>query len=225
MIPLRSRSYRTLPVLGLALVLAATLPSCGRGADTPPASNRAAAEIAPPAPALPPPPPRPARELTWSRKVDMKLWSPGRVKAYKAALQRETPPTLAILRIPRLELEVPVYDGTADAVLDLAAGRIEYTALPGTAGNVGIAAHRDGFFRVLKDLKEGDALVLDTPAATEQYRVEWIRITTPTDVSVIEPTPGPAVTLVGCYPFYHVGPAPQRFIVRAVPAAGSPAGS
>jgi sortase A len=151
----------------------------------------------------------------------MKLWSPARVKAYKAALQRETPPVVAILRIPRLALEVPVYDGTTDAVLDLAAGRIEDTALPGTAGNVGIAAHRDGFFRVLKDLKEGDALVLDTPMATERYRVEWIRITIPTDVSVIAPTPGRAVTLVGCYPFYHVGPAPQRFIVRAVPTSGA----
>ena len=93
----------------------------------------------------------------------MKLWSPGRVKAYNVALQRATPPALAILRIPRLDLEVPVYDGTTDEVLDLAAGRIEYTALPGTTGNVGIAAHRDGFFRVLKDIKEGDELVLDTP--------------------------------------------------------------
>jgi len=151
----------------------------------------------------------------------MKLWSPIRVKTYKAALQRETPPTLVILRIPRIKLEVPVYDGTTDAVLDLAAGRIESTALPGTLGNVGIAAHRDGFFRVLKDIKRGDALVLDTPASTEQYQVEWIRITTPDDVSVIYPTPGRAVTLVGCYPFYYVGSAPQRFIVRAVPAAGS----
>ncbi len=224
MVPHWSLSNRTLSLLGLVLVIAATLPSCGRGTDAPPASNRAAADIAAPAPAPPPAPPRPTRELTWSGKVDMKLWSPGRIKAYKAALQLETPPTLAILRIPRLELEVPVYDGTTDAVLDLAAGRIEDTALPGTPGNVGIAAHRDGFFRVLKDLKEGDALVLDTPVATEQYRVEWIRITTPTDVSVIDPTPGPAVTLVGCYPFYHSGPAPKRFIVRAVPAAGSPAG-
>ena len=149
----------------------------------------------------------------------MKLWSSARVKAYKVALLQEEPPTLAILRIPRLKLEVPVYDGTSDAVLDLAAGRIEDTALPGTPGNVGIAAHRDGFFRVLKDINEGDALVLDTPASTEQYRVEWIRITTPEDVSVLDPTPGSAVTLVGCYPFYHVGAAPQRFIVRAVPAA------
>jgi sortase A len=225
MIPLRSRSHRTHPVLGVALALAVTLPSCTRGADTPAASNGAAADRAPAAPEPSPPPPQPQRELTWSGKVDMTLWSPARVKAYKAAMERETPPTLAILRIPRLELEVPVYDGTSDAVLDLAAGRIEDTALPGTAGNVGIAAHRDGFFRVLKDIKEGDALVLDTPAATEQYRVEWIRITIPTDVSVIDPTPGSAVTLVGCYPFYHVGSAPQRFIVRAVPAAGSPKGT
>jgi sortase A len=217
------RSGRALPVVALTLVLAATLASCDRGTHAPPDNNRRTA--AAPAPAPPPPPPPPPRELTWSGKVDMNLWSAVRVKAYKVALKQETPRTLAILRIPRLNLEVPVYDGTADAVLDLAAGRIEDTALPGTPGNVGIAAHRDGYFRALKDIKEGDALVLDTPVATEQFRVQWIKITTPDDVSVIDPTPTSAVTLVGCYPFYHVGAAPKRFIVRAVPAAGSPSGS
>jgi len=217
------RSGRALPVVALTLVLAATLASCSRGTNAPPDNNRPAAVA--PAPTPPPPPPPPPRELTWSGKVDMNLWSAVRVKAYKVALKQETPRTLAILRIPRLKLEVPVYDGTTDAVLDLAAGRIEDTALPGTPGNVGIAAHRDGYFRVLKDIKEGDTLVLDTPVAAEQFRVQWIKITTPDDVSVIDPTPTAAVTLVGCYPFYHVGPAPQRFIVRAVPAAGSPAGS
>ena len=217
------RSGRALPVVALTLVLAATLASCDRGTDAPPDNKRQAAVA--PAPAPPPPPSPPPRELTWSGKVDMNLWSAVRVKAYTVAVKQETPRTLAILRIPRLNLEVPVYDGTADAVLDLAAGRIEDTALPGTPGNVGIAAHRDGYFRVLKDIKEGDALVLDTPVATEQFRVQWIKITTPDDVSVIDPTPTPAVTLVGCYPFYHVGAAPKRFIVRAVPAAGSPSGS
>ncbi len=217
------RSVGTLPLVALTLALAATLPSCGRGADAP-AGNNPPAAVAP-APVPQPPPAPPPRELAWSGKVDMKLWSAVRVKAYKAALQQEPPKTLAILRIPRLNLEVPVYDGTADAVLDLAAGRIEDTALPGTPGNVGIAAHRDGYFRILKDIKEGDALVLDTPVATEQFRVQWIKITSPDDVSVIDPTPTPAVTLVGCYPFYHVGAAPKRFIVRAVPAAGSPSGS
>jgi sortase A len=211
------RSFTNRVLLGAALTaLPAVLPSCGGSVpDDPPAISRAAD----PPPAPPPPPPR---ELTWSGKVDMKLWSAGRVKAYKAALQQGAPPTLAVLHIPRLEFEVPVYDGTTDGVLDLAAGRIEGTALPGTPGNVGIAAHRDSYFRVLKELKEGDALVLDTPVATEPYRVEWIRITTPDDVSVIAPTTGPAVTLVGCYPFYHRGAAPKRFIVRAVPMPGSP---
>ena len=224
MAPLWPGLNRALPIVSIALVLAATLASCSR-ADAPSADNGGAAATAAAAPAPPPPPPPPPRELTWSGKVDMKLWSATRVKLYKAGLQREPPPTLAILRIPRLELEVPVYDGTTDAVLDMAAGRIEYTALPGTVGNVGIAAHRDGFFRILKDIKEGDALVLDTPVALEQYRVEWIRITTPDDVSVIDPTPDRAVTLVGCYPFYHKGSAPKRFIVRAVPASGSTAGT
>ena len=215
MVPHRYRSNRTLPGVGVTLLLAVTLASCGRRTDTPPAS-------APPETTerVPAPPPAP-KELTWSGKVDMKLWSGIRVRTYKAALTRPTPPMLAILKIPSIHLEVPVHDGTSDAVLDLAAGRIEHTALPGTPGNVGIAAHRDGYFRALKDIKEGDELVLETPVATEQYRVEWIKITVPTDVSVIDATPGPAVTLVGCYPFYHQGPAPKRFIVRAVPVTAS----
>lgn len=210
-----------LPLLVTALLLAFV--ACG---GSPPAAEKTPlAAVVPPAAPEPPPPPAPPssppkRELSWSGKVDKKLWSPGRIKAYDAAIRRAAPPTLAILSIPRLGLEVPVYDGTSDPVLDRAAGRIEGTALPGTAGNVGIAAHRDGFFRVLKDLKVGDALVLDTPAGTKEYVVDWIRITTPDDVSVILPTPDPVVTLVGCYPFYHVGAAPKRFIVRAVPSAG-----
>ena len=221
----RLRSNHTIPVVALTVVFAATLVACGREANAPATGTGAATGTPAAATAPTPPPAPPPRELTWSGKVDMSLWSQIRVRTYNAALKNAPLPTLAILRIPRLKLEVPVYDGTTDPVLDLAAGRIEQTALPGTPGNVGIAAHRDGFFRVLKDIKEGDQLVLDTPLATEQYRVEWIRITTPDDVSVIDPTPGRAVTLVGCYPFYHNGPAPQRFIVRAVPVLGSAAGS
>jgi hypothetical protein len=86
MVAHRSLSNRTLPVMCLAVVLAAALSACGRGADTPPAAAKAAADTPAAAPAPPAPPPPPPRELTWSRKVDMKLWSPGRVKAYKVAL-------------------------------------------------------------------------------------------------------------------------------------------
>jgi len=221
MVQQASRSHRPISVVASALVLAATLASCNHGENgsatgsgTPAATATPAAAPAPPAP--PPPPPR---QLAWSDRVDMTLWSPKRVQLYKVALKQAPPSVLAVLRIPRLKLEVPVYDGTSDAILDLAAGRIEDTALPGTPGNVGIAAHRDGFFRVLKDIKEGDTLELDTPVALQHYRVEWIKITVPEDVSVIDPTPSNAVTLVGCYPFYYQGSAPQRFIVRAVPAS------
>src|ERR1700752_799753 len=99
---------RALPVVALTLVLAATLPSCNRGTDAPADKNRPAPVAPAPAPAPPPPPSPPPRELTWSGNVDMSLWSVVRVKAYKVALKQETPRTLAILRIPRLNLEVPV---------------------------------------------------------------------------------------------------------------------
>jgi sortase A len=95
-------------------------------------------------------------------------------------------------------------------------GHIEDTAPPGTDGNTGIAGHRDGFFRVLKDITEGDTIELQTLAGRETYRVERTWIVEPEDVSVLDPTPSRSLTLVTCYPFYFVGSAPQRFIVRAV---------
>jgi sortase A len=113
-------------------------------------------------------------------------------------------------------LEVPVLAGTDDRTLDRAVGYIEDTAKPGTEGNTGIAGHRDGFFRGLKDIATGDTIELDTLDAKAQYRVERTWIVNPDDVSVLDPTPTGALTLVTCYPFYFVGSAPQRFIVRAV---------
>ena len=90
------------------------------------------------------------------------------------------------------------------------------SAAPGTDGNSGIAGHRDGFFRRLKDIEAGDTLVLETLQRKERYRVVGIWIVNPDDVSVLDPTPHRALTLVTCYPFYFVGPAPKRYIVRAV---------
>ena len=92
------------------------------------------------------------------------------------------------------------------------------TALPGTDGNSGIAGHRDGFFRGLKDIGPEDAIDLETLRGKEVYRVERTWVVDPEDVSVLDPTPVRSLTLVTCYPFYYVGPAPQRYIVRAVRA-------
>lgn len=155
---------------------------------------------------------------------DLTLWSKVRVDAWRETLTQKAPAPLAVLRIPRLHLEVPVLDGTDDWTLNRGVGHIADTALPGADGNSGIAGHRDGFFRGLKDIKEGDDLVIETLRDTERYRVERIWIVTPDEVSVLDPTPSRAVTLVTCYPFYFIGSAPQRFIVRAVrsSSAGHP---
>lgn len=151
-----------------------------------------------------------------STDVDDSLWSRKRVAAYRASLEKSFPPPLAVLRVPRIGLEVPVLDGTDDLTLNRAVGRIAGTARPGEPGNLGIAGHRDGFFRGLKDIGPGDAISLETLSGPEDYVVESIRIVTPTDVWVLDPTPAAVLTLVTCYPFYFVGDAPQRYVVRAV---------
>ena len=94
-------------------------------------------------------------------------------------------------------------------------GQIAGTSLPGHGGNIGIAGHRDGFFRKLKDIRTGDSIELVTISGTDVFVVDQIRITSPTDVSVLRPRAKHSLTLVTCYPFYFVGPAPRRYIVEA----------
>jgi sortase A len=106
-------------------------------------------------------------------------------------------------------------------------GHIDGTALPGPDGNSGIAGHRDGFFRGLKDIGPGDGIEVDTLQGRELYRVERVWVVAPEEVSVLDATPLRSLTLVTCYPFYFVGSAPQRYIVRAVRAGDetAPAGA
>lgn len=146
---------------------------------------------------------------------DLSQWDVERVRAWRAVLLQPAAPPLAILRIPKIKLEVAVLPGTDDFVLNRAVGHIEDTALPGADGNSGIAGHRDGYFRGLKDIATGDLIELETVQSKATYRVERTWIVDPEDVSVLDPTPGRSITLVTCYPFYFVGSAPQRFIVRA----------
>jgi len=145
--------------------------------------------------------------------ADQTLWSRRRVVAYAEA-QRAGDAPEAILRIPKLTLEVPVYGDTSEFNLDRGAGRIPGTATLDQAGNVGIAAHRDGFFRKLKDVELGMTIYLEHAGRTRTYHVTEISIVTPEEGAVLAPTTTPSVTLVTCYPFYFVGSAPQRFIVR-----------
>ena len=117
--------------------------------------------------------------------------------------------------ISRIGVSVMVVEGVASRNLKLGAGHIPGTALPGEPGNVGIAAHRDTFFRKLREIRSDDTITLTTLAGSYRYAVESSDVVAPTDVQVLAPSPEPSLTLVTCYPFYYVGSAPKRFIVRA----------
>jgi sortase A len=146
---------------------------------------------------------------------DYTLWSSKRITDYHASNAQRDDPPLAILSIDKLDLKVPVYNGTDEVNLNRGAGRIIGTARIDAPGNLGIAAHRDGFFRVLKDVELGDTLELLTYQGEKEFVVSSITIVEPTDVSVLAPTEESTVTLVTCYPFYFVGHAPKRYIVKA----------
>ena len=119
------------------------------------------------------------------------------------------------MEIPRLGLSVAVLQGTSAHILRLGAGRIEGTPLPGEVGNVGVAGHRDTFFRDLKDIRPMDEIQIQTATALFRYQVDWVKVVDPDDLSVLAASTDSALTLVTCYPFYLVGPAPRRFVVHA----------
>ena len=131
----------------------------------------------------------------------------------EASLALVTEAPVAILRVPDLHLEVPVFATDSELHLNRGAGLIAGMGDPDKGGNVGIAGHRDGFFRALKDVKPGQLIEIETRARTHRYRVVSTEIVDPKDVHVLEDTLDPTVT-VTCYPFYFLGSAPQRFIVR-----------
>jgi sortase A len=119
------------------------------------------------------------------------------------------------MEIPRLGLSVAVLQGTNSRMLRLGVGHIEGTPLPGEPGNREIAGHRDTFFRELKDVRRNDEIEFQTATGVFRYQVDWVKVAASDDTSVLTPSTEAALTLVTCYPFYFVGPAPNRFVVRA----------
>ena len=153
-----------------------------------------------------------------SRKAgtpDFRLWSEKRIEAYQTSLLGNVLPALGVLKIPSIELEVPLLEGSDDLTLNRGVGHIEGTTAPDEIGNVGIAGHRDGFFRGLKDIRLGDTMDLFTERGNSRYVVDEILIVPPENVSVLAPRSKPALTLVTCYPFYFIGSAPLRYVVHA----------
>jgi sortase A len=146
---------------------------------------------------------------------DFSLWSPKRIADYETSLTASLSPPIGILRIVKAHLEVPVLDGVDDVTLNRGVGYIPGTAHPGERGNVGIAGHRDGFFRILKDVGKGDEIELETLDKIDIYQIKDIVIVDKNDPSVLRPSSVPTLTLVTCYPFYFIGSAPKRYIVVA----------
>jgi sortase A len=140
---------------------------------------------------------------------------------HRASSQPSVPQTPQIpglvgrIEITRLGLSVIVMEGSEPKTLRRAAGHILGTALPGEHGNVGISAHRDTLFRPLKGVRIDDTVLFTTPAGEYRYRVVSTRVVGPDSVSVLDSDGTDEITLITCYPFYFVGPAPNRFVVRA----------
>jgi sortase A len=147
--------------------------------------------------------------------ADFSLWGERRIQAYKPGGGKQSGVPLAVLRIPKIHLEAPLFEGTDDITLNHAVGRIAGTARPGEPGNIGIAGHRDGFFRGLKDVGVGDTIELQTLKGSDSYIVDQIQVVSPDQVQVLRRRSVPSLTLVTCYPFYFAGRAPQRYIVTA----------
>lgn len=153
--------------------------------------------------------------LASGSEVRFASWSIKRVQAYKESLWGKFDAPLAVLRIAKIHLEVPVFNDTDVLTLNRGVGRIVGTAQFGAGGNLAIAGHRDGFFRGLKDVAQGDVIEVAHPGRSDFYVIDGMQIVNPKDVSVLAATPAPSLTLVTCFPFYFVGSAPLRYIVRA----------
>jgi sortase A len=137
-------------------------------------------------------------------------------KESQRALRVEPGAPIGLLQIPAIDLSVMVIEGTDATSLRRGVGRIDGTAWPGDTGNLGIAGHRDGFFRELRELRAGAEVRLQTVLGTYEYRVTSTRVVPPELIEVLRPSgPGRTLTLVTCHPFDYVGAAPERFIVHA----------
>ncbi len=119
------------------------------------------------------------------------------------------------IEIPRLGVSAMVAEGTSTRVLRRAVGHLSETSLPGEPGNVALAGHRDSFFRRLSGVREGDRVRITTPDGVHEYSVESHRVVGPKDMDVLASSPTPTLTLITCFPFNYIGPAPERFVVRA----------
>ena len=150
------------------------------------------------------------QQITDSRRA-----SAGNTGVHEAAFHPSVAGALGEIEIPRIDVAAMIVEGIDSRTLRRAVGHIPGTPLPGQQGNVGIAGHRDTFFRALRNVRQDDEINLTTYDRSYHYRVTSTQIVEPDATQVLAHSDGDILTLVTCYPFYFVGPAPRRFIVRA----------
>jgi len=129
---------------------------------------------------------------------------------------------LGRIDIPRLHMSTIIFEGTDKHALDRGVGHLANTAFPGRDGNIVLAAHRDTFFRALRNIQKGDIISIRTAGEADRYVVQSIMVVTPNQTQFLKATYRPTLTLVTCFPFYYLGPAPKRFIVQADRVAVNP---
>ena len=149
-----------------------------------------------------------------SRTLDGQIHAAGLLTVIPSRKAIKEGDLLGRMEIPKIGMTVIVLQGTDSKTLRLGVGHIDGTALPGEPGNIGIAGHRDTFFRGLKDVHRGDEILLHTTAGISRYEVDWIQITTPRDGGIVSVSAESGLTLVTCYPFYYIGAAPERFVIH-----------
>jgi len=147
--------------------------------------------------------------------LDKQIYAEEQHKASSSQAVAKEGDVLGRIEVPRLKLRVAILEGTTAHTLRLGVGHIGGTALPGTDGSIGIAGHRDTYFRGLKDIHKNDEIIIQTARGISTYEVDWIRITDPADGGIMAPTADSGLTLVTCYPFHYIGAAPERYVVHA----------
>jgi sortase A len=119
--------------------------------------------------------------------------------------------------IPRVGLSAIIVEGTDGRALRRGVGHVEGTAFPGERGNIGLAGHRDTYFRKLRGVAPGDRIRLWTPDGVFDYEVDSTLVVDPRRGDLLDDAgrDSATLTLVTCYPFRWVGPAPERLVVVA----------
>jgi sortase A len=148
------------------------------------------------------------------QRPDQSLWSQTRVQEFLASQGLPVSEPVGVLRAPSLNLIVPIYPDSSELHLNRGAGLIQGMSAPDEGGNLGVAGHRDGYFRALKNVRRDDVLEVQTRSRRHRYRVVSVDVVDPSDRRLLADTEEPTITLVTCYPFYYLGHAPLRFIVR-----------